>query len=99
MNGLLLAALALAAGYGIGRLQPARRACEWANWAKYGATRRGPHWWAIYAVLSAENLTWLALHPVKGFHAWKRRNDPPPPLAPAPKFNPDWARQRKEGPQ
>lgn len=80
---LLAAAGVLAAGYVLGRAQPARRLSEWANWAKYGCERQGLRWWAIWTVLSAENLTWLVLHPIKGAHAWRHRNDPPPPRSPA----------------
>ena len=73
----------LAAGYGLGRLQPARRASDWANWQRYGQRPTGLRYAAVFIVLSAENLTWLALHPVQGARAWKHRNDPPPPRSPA----------------
>ena len=84
-------------GYGIDRYQPARRASDWANWQRYDSTIRkhSTRWWARYAVLSVENLTWLAFHPVQGWHAWQHRNDPPPPLAPAPQINPNWAAERR----
>ena len=49
----------------------------------------------MFIVLSAENLTLLALHPIQGWHAWQHRNDPPPPRSPAPKFDPDWAAERR----
>lgn len=79
---LLLAALVL--GYLVGRLRPLRRTCDWANWQTYGRlVRRGPRWWVVWTVLSAENIAWLIAHPVRGWHAWKHRNDPPPPRGPA----------------
>lgn len=77
----------LAVGYTIGRLQPARRASEWANWQHYGRRPTGLRYAAVWTILSAENLTWLACHPVKGWRAWKHRNDPPPARGPALKFN------------
>ena len=91
----------LAAGYTLGRLQPARRASDWANWQKYDHTmqRHSARWWAMFVVLSAENLTWLVVHPVQGARAWKHRNDPPPPLSPAPQFDPDWAAKRQRAAQ
>lgn len=91
------AAVALPAGYILGRVQPARRASDWANWKKYDSNLRSNRlrWWAVFVVLSIENLGWLLAHPVQGWHAWKHRNDPPPPLAPAPQFDPDWAAKRR----
>jgi hypothetical protein len=87
----------LAAGYVLGRLRPARRASDWANWKKYDQTmrRHTTRWWAVFAVLSVENLVWLVAHPVQGWDAWKHRNDPPPPRGPAPTFDPDWAAKRR----
>ncbi|MGV2914681.1 hypothetical protein [Streptomyces alfalfae] len=82
----LAAALALlAAGYALGRYRPAHRASDWAHWQTYGKQqpRRNVRWWIVFVVLSAENLGWLLLHPVKGWHAWKHRNDPSPPRSPA----------------
>jgi hypothetical protein len=94
---LAVAAAFLALGYTLGRYQPARRASDWANWQKYDPAIRkhSTRWWAMFVVLSVENLTWLALHPVKGWHAWQRRNDPPPPRSPALTFDPDWAAKRR----
>lgn len=84
----------LAAGYAFGRFQPARRAADWANWQKYGKPT-GLRYAAVFVVLSAENLTWLVLHPVQGWRAWQHRNDPPPSRSPAVKFDPDWATKRR----
>jgi hypothetical protein len=75
----LVVLAALAAGYGIGRYRPARRASNWANWQRYGTRPTGARYAAMYAVLSAENISWLLTHPVRGWHAWQHRNDPPPP--------------------
>lgn len=102
MSPLTAAAAALcllAVGYALGRYQPARRASDWANWQKYGHKPTGLRYAAVFTILSAENLTWLALHPVQGWHAWQHRNDPPPPLSPAPKFDPDWAEKRRQAAQ
>lgn len=80
---LTLAVLAaLIAGYGLGRYKPLHRASDWANWQHYGQRPTGARYWAMYTVLSAENIGWLIAHPVQGWHAWKHRNDPPPPPAP-----------------
>jgi hypothetical protein len=64
---------------------------------KYDQTmpRHSTRWWAMFVVLSVENLVWLAAHPVQGWDAWKHRNDPPPPRSPAPTFDPDWAAKRR----
>jgi hypothetical protein len=82
------AAAVLAAGYGIGRYRPAHRASEWAAWQSVGTrpARHSARWWAMFTVLSAENIGWLIAHPVKGARAWKHRNDPPPPRSPAPEI-------------
>ena len=75
----------LAAGYLIGRWQPARRLSDWANWQKYDSSlrRHSARWWAVCVLLSIENLLWLAAHPVQSWDAWQHRNDPPPPRSPA----------------
>lgn len=90
------AAVSLPAGYLLGRLQPARRVSDWANWQKYDSSmrRHSTRWWAMYVVLSAENIGWLLTHPIRGWHAWQHRNDPPPPRSPAPQIDPDWAAKR-----
>ncbi|MFF1284393.1 hypothetical protein ACFVY4_27075 [Streptomyces sp. NPDC058299] len=89
-------AVLLAAAYGLGRVRPAHRASDWANWQAY-STRRptGLRYAAMSVVLSAENLTWLVCHPVQGARAWQHRNDPPPPRGPAPQINPNWAADRR----
>jgi hypothetical protein len=85
------------AGYAVGRYQPARRASDWAHWNKYDQSihRHSARWWATWVVLSADNIGWLIAHPRKGWKAWKRRNDPPPPRDPAPQIDPDWAAKRR----
>lgn len=83
---LIAVAVAFVAfGYALGRYRPARRASDWANWRKYDQSmrRHSARWWAVFIVLSAENLAWLTAHPVQGWHAWQHRNDPPPPRSPA----------------
>jgi hypothetical protein len=76
----------LAAGYTLGRLQPARRASDWANWQHQGRRPTGLRYAAVWTILSAENITWLLTHPVQGWHAWQHRNDPPQPRGPALEF-------------
>jgi hypothetical protein len=101
----LAAAGAASAGYVLGRCQPFSRARAWANWQAVGRRPTGLRYAAVYVLLSAENIAWLASHPVRGWQAWKRRNDPPPGRspaveirrvrrAPAPAFDPQWADHR-----
>jgi hypothetical protein len=69
---LLLAAAA--AGYLAGRTRPVRALSDWAAWQ----TRpRGLRLAAVWTIRSAENLAWLAAHPVQGWRAWRARNHPP----------------------
>jgi hypothetical protein len=91
------AVVALLAGYAVGRVQPARRASDWATWRKYDQSmrRHSARWWAVFVVLSVENIAWLIAHPRQGWHAWQHRNDPPPPRAPAPQIDPDWVAKRQ----
>ncbi|TXS78663.1 hypothetical protein [Streptomyces sp. sk2.1] len=87
---LTLAVLAaLTAGYGLGRYKPLHRASDWANWQHYGKRPTGTRYWAVYTVLSAENIVWLLTHPVKGWDAWRHRHDPPPPKSPPLRFRTD----------
>lgn len=83
MTALAAVLAALAAGYGLGRYKPLHRVSDWANWHRYGKRPTGPRRWAVYAVLSAENIGWLITHPVQGWDAWKHRHDPPPARGPA----------------
>lgn len=94
MTALLAAALLLATGYGLGRWKPLHRASDWANWQHYGKRPTGARYWAMWTVLSVENIGWLITHPVQGLHAWRHRNDPPPPRSPAPAFDPNWKDRR-----
>lgn len=89
---------ALAAGYALGRIKPAARASSWAHWLFYGAdrpTRRDPRWWLAQAVFLGEISVMLVTRPRDFAHAWRHRNDPPPPRSPAPKIDPDWAAKRR----
>lgn len=76
---------ALTVGYLLGRARLGHRASQWAAWQSVGTrpARRSVRFWAMWTVLSAENIGWLLTHPVKGWHAWQHRNDPPPPRSPA----------------
>ncbi|MFF3730425.1 hypothetical protein ACFYXM_08930 [Streptomyces sp. NPDC002476] len=80
---------ALITGYGLGRYRPARSASDWANWQRYGKRPTGLRYWAVYTILSAENIGWLLTHPVKGWDAWKHRHDPPQPKSPPLRFRTD----------
>lgn len=80
MSALLLAA-AVAVSYLAGRARPARALSDWAAWQ----TRpRGLRYAAVWTIRSAEDLGWLATHPVRGWRAWQDRNTPPPPRGPVP---------------
>lgn len=79
----VLIAAALAIGYALGRYRPARRVSDWAHWQRYGRRPRGLRYAATWTVLSADDIAWLITHPVKGWHAWRHRNDPPPGPSPA----------------
>lgn len=72
-----------AVGYALGRARLGHRACDWANWQRYGKRPTGLRFAAMWTLLSAENIGWLIAHPVQGWHAWQHRNDPPPPRSPA----------------
>lgn len=94
----VVACVALVLGYTLGRLRPARRASDWAARESYrhpiGARRA-----AVWLLLSAENIALLATHPVRGWHAWQHRNDPPPKRSPAPAYDPNWAANRHTTPE
>jgi len=94
MNTAVWIVLAVAAGYGIGRWQPAHRTSQWAAWQSVGKRPTGLRYWAVWTVLSVENVGWLIAHPVQGWHAWKHRNDPPV-REPAPVYDPNWAQRRR----
>jgi hypothetical protein len=83
---LLLLAAALAVGYALGRARLGHRASQWAAWQWIGKRPTGWRYMGAWVVLSAENIGWLIVHPVQGWHAWQHRNDPPPPRSPAPKI-------------
>ncbi|MFF9003613.1 hypothetical protein ACF1GW_38610 [Streptomyces achromogenes] len=85
----------LAAGYAVGRYRPAHRVSDWAHWQHCGTHPTGLRYAAMFIILSAENLTWMLLHPIQGARAWKYRNDPPPPRSPALTFDPGWAEKRR----
>ena len=87
MTALLIVA-ALAVGYALGRARLGHRASQWAAWQSVGTlpARRSVRFWAMWTVLSAENISLLLAHPVQGWHAWQHRNDPPPPRSPAPQI-------------
>jgi hypothetical protein len=97
MTALWAALVSLAVGYLLGRCRPAQRVSDWANWQVIShADRRGVRWWLVWLVCSAENIGWLATHPVQGVHAWRHRNDPLPKRGPAPAIGRN--RTRREPP-
>jgi membrane protein YqaA with SNARE-associated domain len=79
----------LATGYALGRLRPARRFSDWANWHKYdqSLSRHSARWWTVWTVLAVEDLAWVVGHPATAWQAWQHRNDPPPARGPALTFN------------
>lgn len=78
MSALLLA-VAVVAGYLVGRVRPAHRASDWAHWQMYG--RRVPRsswrWWATQPIFACEIAVLLATRPRDMVRAWRTRNDPP----------------------
>lgn len=92
----LVIVAALAVGYALGRVRPAARASSWAHWLMYdrSVTRRHPRWWLAQGVFLAEIVVLLTTQPRQTIHAWKHRNDPPPPRSPAPVIDPDWVAKR-----
>lgn len=89
---------ALTVGYALGRARLGHRASQWAAWQSIGKRPTGWRYAATWTVLSAENIGWLLVHPVQGWHAWQHRNDPPPPKGPPLRYDPDWAAKRHERP-
>ncbi|MCT2591112.1 hypothetical protein LHJ74_14540 [Streptomyces sp. N2-109] len=82
------AAAALAAGYVLGRIRPARRASDWA-WCtirRSAVTRNTWRWWATQPVFGVEIVLLLATRPRATVRAWRHRHDPPPPRSPAVSF-------------
>jgi hypothetical protein len=74
---LVLAALSL--GYAVGRLRPWDRLADWADWEI--RVRRGA--WATTGPRTAALAAAFALtQPGRALHAWRHRNDPPPPKSP-----------------
>lgn len=68
-----IAAVALAAGYGLGRWRPWMRLGDWADWQlrfHLGRWSSRPRQTALFTLL-------LLTDPVRTVHAWRRRNDPP----------------------
>ncbi|MFJ9799867.1 hypothetical protein [Streptomyces sp. NPDC101145] len=84
MAAALLAAAAMAVGYVLGRIRPARRASYWAHWLIYGRnfTRARWQWWVAQLVFACEIVVLLSTRPRQTVHAWRHRNDPPLPLSP-----------------
>ncbi|MFJ3949012.1 hypothetical protein ACIPXV_02935 [Streptomyces libani] len=86
MPELLLAAVALAAGYTLGRVRLGTRAFDWAD--RTGAmpeiTRRTVRWWLTQPVFAVVILGLFIAEPRRAAHAWRHRNDPPPGRVPAP---------------
>ncbi|MEV4500364.1 hypothetical protein AB0J84_32330 [Micromonospora arborensis] len=78
MTVALVAGLALAAGYALGRLRPWVRLGEWANWQLRFHVDR----WATRPRMAVLGLALVLTDPVGMWTAYRRRNEPPPPLAP-----------------
>jgi len=76
----LLLAVAVVAGYLVGRARPARRASDWAAWQFIGrpVPRSSWRWWAAQPIFAVEIARLLAIQPRRTVRAWRTRNDPPP---------------------
>lgn len=99
MSPLPAAALGLlagvAVGYVLGRIKPYERLADWTDWQlRFHLARwtSRPRQAALFTLL-------LITDPRRTVHAWKHRNDPPPPRSPAPTFDPDWAAKRRAAAQ
>ncbi|MER8233509.1 hypothetical protein [Streptomyces sp. NPDC094049] len=86
---IVVALLALALGYLLGRLRLGHRASDWAHWLTYRRTpitRREWRWWAAQPVFAVEIAYLITTRPRRTWQAWITRNDPPPPRGPAPQL-------------
>ncbi|MFJ3173772.1 hypothetical protein ACIPJK_23735 [Streptomyces roseus] len=86
---LLLVAGGLTLGYLTGRTRPARALSDWAErlpWRRPGFSRREWRWWAAQPVYAVQIAVLLTTQPRATVHAWRTRNDPPPPRSPAPRI-------------
>lgn len=92
----LLAAALLAAGYTLGRTRLGTRTFNWASDTidRPDITRLTIRWWLCQVVFAVVIAGRLIAEPRKTTHAWRHRNDPPPPLGTAIVFDTDWAAQR-----
>lgn len=91
----LTLAIGFTAGYTARIIRPLHRIDTWARDQEYRrardlrdgtAGRRRPGWWAAQAVFAVEIGAALVIRPRATVHAWRHRNDPPPPRSPAPKI-------------
>ncbi|WP_327413207.1 hypothetical protein [Streptomyces sp. NBC_01233] len=97
----VLLAVAVVAGYLVGRARPARwlgrTAIDWADSLDYRrppVSRREWRWWVREAIYAPIFVWMLATQPRKTLHAWRTRNDPPPPRSPAPVLVNPWPPDR-----
>lgn len=82
---VLSAAVALVAGYVLGRARLGHRASDWAHWlmcARTVPTKREWRWWAAQPVFAVEIAYLIATRPRATWRAWTTRNAPPAPLGP-----------------
>ncbi|WP_328721765.1 hypothetical protein OHT52_21240 [Streptomyces sp. NBC_00247] len=96
MTAALVAAAALAAGYGLGRYRPGTRCLDWAEGA-LDKGRRHPAWWVAQLVFAVA-LAWTwTVHPRRSaanVRAWRKDR-----TAPTPVYDPNWAQHRTEEPK
>lgn len=98
MSAVPVVCAAVVLGYILGRLRPAHRASDWANWElcqRPTGVRRA----VVSVLLGIEAAVLITLHPVRCWRVWKHRNDPPPRRAPAPTFKSDWIANRSTTPE
>ncbi|MGW1463867.1 hypothetical protein ACWCPT_05865 [Streptomyces sp. NPDC002308] len=95
MTAALIAAVALAAGYGLGRWRPGPRCLNWAE-DSLAHGRHHPAWWAaqvVFAVALAWTWTVRPRQSAANVRAWREDR-----AVAAPDYDPNWVRHRTAGP-
>lgn len=105
MTGLVVLVGGVTAGFAVGyaaaHVRPLHRLDRWAFAQDYrraqdvraGRGRRRLGWYAAQVVFAVEIAAAFAVRPRRTAHLWRHRDDPPP-LAEAPRLDPDWAAKR-----
>jgi len=86
-------ALALAAGYAMGRLRPARRASGWAAWVAVTSRQEQRRYrWPALAIMCID----IFVHPVRSYRNIRNFKSRSTERRPAPALRPEWAAKSKE---